>query len=114
MLIGQFLLLLALCAGAWVLSAAQAWAITVPPPRRHRYIGAWAFTTLGLALPVLLSFGWGSRKSPVPGDVAWAILILAALTTAVALLVAGKLGTAAALHGATARSRAWRRFPSIW
>jgi hypothetical protein len=43
--------------------------------------------------------------------VAWAILILAALTTAVALLVAGKVGTAAALHGATARSRAWPLFP---
>jgi hypothetical protein len=43
--------------------------------------------------------------------VAWAILLLAALTAAVALLVASKLGTSTALQGATLASRAWRLFP---
>lgn len=108
---GQFLLLLALCAGAGLLSLTQAWAIAGPTPCRKRYLGAWAISTLGLALPVLLLLGWGSRINPLPGDVAWAVLILAALTAAAALLVAAKLGTAAALRGATAGSRAWRLFP---
>jgi hypothetical protein len=43
--------------------------------------------------------------------VAWAILVLAALTAAVALWVASKLGAFAALQGATLVSRAWRLFP---
>lgn len=68
-------------------------------------------STIALALPVLLLLGWGSRRHPLPGDVAWAILILAALTAAVALLVASKLGTSAALRGATLVSRASRLFP---
>ena len=72
---GQFLLLLALCAGAWLLSATQAWALAGPAPRRYRYIRAWGFSTLGLGLPVLLLFGWGSRINPLPGDGAWAILL---------------------------------------
>ena len=108
---GQFLLLLALCAGAWLLSATQAWALAGPAPRRYRYIRAWGFSTLGLGLPVLLLFGWGSRINPLPGDVAWAILVLAALTAAVALWVASKLGASAALQGATLVSPAWRLLP---
>ena len=61
------MLLLALCAGAWLLSATQAWALASPAPRQRRYIRAWGLSTLGLALPVLLLFGWESRINPLPG-----------------------------------------------
>ena len=108
---GQLLLLLALCAGAWLLSATQTWALASPTPRQRRYIRARGLSTLGLALPVLLLFGWGSRINPLPGNVAWSILLLAALTAAVALLVASKLGTSTALQGTTLVSRASRLFP---
>ena len=64
-----------------------------------------------LALPVLLLFGRGSRINPLSGDVAWSILLLAALMAAVALLVASKLRASTALQGTTLVSRAWRLFP---
>jgi hypothetical protein len=59
----------------------------------------------------LAPFRVGESHQPLTGDVAWAILLLAALTAAVALLVASKLGTSAALQAATLVSRAWRLFP---
>jgi hypothetical protein len=108
---GQFILLLALCAGAWLLSATQAWALAAPcatPASVYPRLGA-HHARPGAA--GLAPFGWGSRINPLPGDVAWAILVLAALTAAVALWVASKLGAFAALQGATLVSRAWRLFP---
>lgn len=94
--------------GAGLLSIAQSWAYGPVPSRPVRHVMAWAVSSMGLALPVLVFFprgprGWESGEVPT-------ILVIAGTTTAIALWLGSWLAAKMSPKDTTVRQRAFALF----